>query len=216
MSNEPFKSREQTVPDLSGGFEFDSRKLDSVGLPTPDERDEILVESLKARLKKRSSKAGNFLRKALVGVTVFIGILALLIVAAVSAWSYSDSARSQFYTQFAVDERACGIKVGSSQISGRRYYSYRYTELFGFRFIDTSKINERTELFVRGQGYIVMGILADKTHWVSEVDIGETGVEPLDDAEMYAVYTANTVGLVSYKDFCFQANRSHPFQTEMD
>lgn len=177
-------------------------------------RDQLVTSLAKDRLDER--KRVNGFKRLMTWMFAGLGLLFVLLLAGGGyGWHYYQS--NAFYTDRDYVERACKIKVGNDFIQGRRYYTYHYRDLFGVRLYQTDNVDERTELFVRGQGYQIVGHKADGDFWDATVKQGEVGVEPLNEATMYTVFSNGKVGNVSYDGFCVQApNKSHPFATTME
>lgn len=99
------------------------------------------------------------------------------------------------------DERPCGALIGERQLTGYRQYSYPFNEVFGFRFIDTSKIDEKTIIRMNGSALHVVGI-DKKDWWALKIDQGETGIWTLKHATTYVFVAFGKTNVVPYNAFC--------------
>lgn len=170
---------------------------------------------LKAREKLKLKS--TLLAKAKRGVSVTaiaFSLLLMLVTLGIGGYGYYAYSAGEFYSSRATDERSCRIKISDDYyLMGRRYYSYRYTDVLGYRLVDTKGISERTELFIDSAEWIVIGHREDGSHWKEVWPKAEPGVLPLEDAKTYTVFSGRVAGSVTYDDFCKQFTKAHPFAT---
>lgn len=127
----------------------------------------------------------------------------LLILAACGIAAYGDYLWRNKTTGYNVDERPCHAEIGKQEVSGKRTYSYPYFEIMGFRFLDTSKVTERTQIDVRGTPFTVVGLKGEAQWKGYPVSSGERGILILDQADTYVFfYDEKSVGAVSYNTLC--------------
>ena len=165
-------------------------------------------------LASRRQGLGKKVKAGVSRVAMIVNLSLALVLTILVGVAYYHTTTGKFYSSRAVDERSCRITVGKDwHLLGRRYYTYNYTELFGVRLIDSSNIDERTELFVDSSEMIIAGVTEDGQWWSEEQPMGEPGVVPLKDAARYIVFSGKVVGSTTYQDFCKQFNKTHPFAT---
>lgn len=100
------------------------------------------------------------------------------------------------------DDRSCKVEYKDLTITGKRTYSYPFTEIFGFRFIDTKAIDERTVIDIRGDALVVVG-QSGSDWWSLAIGPGEQGIQILKAAESYTFVMGKKAVLVKSKEFCF-------------
>ena len=110
-------------------------------------------------------------------------------------------AQASFTSKMVVDVRPCEYNVKGMDIKGKRYYTYRYREVFGIRFIDVSKIDERTDILHEFKGTNVIGMNGAEW-WSLNLGKGEQTVKTLGKAESYTFVQDGLAGVVSYDNFC--------------
>lgn len=173
------------------------------------------IGKAKEKLVERQVTVGKAVRRTLHITYLIISLLSMLAVCGIIAggvWAYNQG---NFYSSRAIDERGCGMTVGKDWVVlGRRYYTYRYRDILGYRLIDTKGIEERTEMFMDASDMIITGVTKEGTFWYEKWPKGEPGVFPMPDAERYIVFSGEVVGTTTYHDFCKQFNKKHPFATE--
>lgn len=178
-----------------------------------EESTEERLLKARERLKVKqglTQKAKNGIKKV---TMLFCGLVTLIVLAACGTL-YVSYTNGDFYASRAVDERACRIKISDDYyLMGRRYFSYRYTDILGYRLVDTKGISERTELFLDSAEWIVIGHQEDGSYWREDWPKAEPGVLPLEDAKTYTVFSGKVAGSVTYSDFCKQFTKAHPFAT---
>lgn len=140
------------------------------------------------------------LRKSIIVnfAVLFVGMAIALSLAWVGVKYKYDQAESIR----AVDARPCVVDVGKTQVHGERKYTYRYRELFGFRIIETDKIEEATSYKLVGDDMIVLSIQTDGTHTRFVHQLGDIGSWDLQDADYYTFTTKAGSGVATYQNFC--------------
>lgn len=183
---------------------------------TPESRDLAIVSSMRYKLTENAKKAPGIIGRGIIRLAVIVMVAIFLIGSAAGVWGYFNYGKGsdQFFSQRQTDERTCQVKVGKDTIQGRRYYTYKFTEIFGYRFISTDMIDERTELFLKSQGYSITSIQKDFSSTSKTVGIGLMGAEPMPRAAAWVITSNGATAVVTYDDFCKQLNPTNPFATE--
>jgi len=126
----------------------------------------------------------------------FIGFF-LLGLAGYGAWAWEHRVQSAF-----TDYRTCSVKVGNKEVTGTRSFTYPFTEVLGYRFIDTKHIHQETKIDIRGDAITIVGTQGDKW-WAIPVGTGERGVQLLKPADAYTfVIDGKDAGVIEYNSFC--------------
>ncbi|QXN70552.1 hypothetical protein AGENTSMITH_148 [Bacillus phage vB_BspM_AgentSmith] len=113
----------------------------------------------------------------------------------------AKEAKDSFVSKTVVDVRPCEYNVKGVEVKGKRYYTYKYNEVFGIRFIDTSKIGERTDILHEFKGTTIIG-MNDSEWWSLNLGKGEPTIKTLGKAESYTFVQDGLAGVVSYDNFC--------------
>lgn len=113
----------------------------------------------------------------------------------------AKEAKDSFVSKTVVDIRSCEYNVKGVEVKGKRYYTYKYNEVFGIRFIDTSKIDERTDVLHEFKGTTIIG-MNDSEWWSLNLGKGEQTIKTLGKAESYTFVQDGLAGVVSYDNFC--------------
>lgn len=113
----------------------------------------------------------------------------------------TKTAMASMTSKYVVDKRSCEYKQKGVTVSGMRYYSYRYTEVFGVRLIDAEKISERTDIHHEFIATVVVG-MNDLEWWSLNLGKGEPTIKTLGKATSYTFVQDGLAGVVSYDDFC--------------
>jgi hypothetical protein len=129
---------------------------------------------------------------------VFGGGVAVIILAIVAIGYYGWS--NQISGRFS-DDRLCSSEIGGFKVTGKRTYSYPYMEIYGFRFIDTKKIDERTVVNISGDSMMILG-QSDDMWWSVAIGPGEQGIQILKEASQYTFVSGKKALIVSSKEFC--------------
>lgn len=175
---------------------------------------EDITWKMKERLAARSAQAARVAKRTFRFVTFSIATTIALVALGLGGYVwYKQYTQGNFYNQRMTDERTCKVRVGGGEMTGRRYYTYRYTDILGVRLISKDDIEERTDLNVSGAGYTVMSYDSDFKPTVINVPKGEVGIQPLPRAEAYAIFTDGKMGSATYHELCRNLNPSHPFAT---
>jgi hypothetical protein len=104
-------------------------------------------------------------------------------------------------TGYVTDTRSCSLEIDGKELTGTREYSYPFTEILGFRLIDTKHIEETTKVDIRGESLRVVG-LNNTEWWTVKVGVGEKGIQQLKPAHTYTFVLGDKVGVVPYRAFC--------------
>lgn len=113
----------------------------------------------------------------------------------------AKEAKDSFVSKTVVDIRSCEYNMKGVEVKGKRYYTYKYNEVFGIRFIDTSKIDERTDILHEFKGTTIIG-MNDSEWWSLNLGKGEPTIKTLGKAESYTFVQDGLAGVVSYDNFC--------------
>jgi hypothetical protein len=150
----------------------------------------------------------------LVRLTV-IGFLALVVIAAgIVVWYGYSTMKTDRFSAY----QNCSVKVGDLEMTGRRTFSYKYTELFGQRFIDNKQTLQSTTLDLKNVAITVVGQYvktkainpetgeapaAEERWWAISADAGERGAPILKGADNYTfVAGPKRVAVIKYEEFC--------------
>jgi hypothetical protein len=123
-------------------------------------------------------------------------LLAIAVVTGSGWWVYEH--RHQGYD---IVYRNCKWKLGDSELTGTRTYSYPYQEYLGYRLIQRDGVEEKTVVTVNGGGLTVIG-LKDTDFWVNNVKEGERGPVTLKDANNYVFQQGKNWAAAKYSEFC--------------
>jgi hypothetical protein len=115
-------------------------------------------------------------------------------------------------------ERSCSMALDKDLvITGKRSYTYKYQEVFGYRFTDTSTSFEKTTLDVRNIEMTVVGQYTkpkpidpttgvappgEERWWAIQTGIGDKDARVLKGADNYTFVVGKRVGVVTYDSFC--------------
>lgn len=164
-------------------------KLDNLdNIELPDDEVEVITEFGVVKRKKKSHYKYYFWLFILFMITATIAITA-------------KAGKDSMVTKRVVDKRSCEYNQKGVKVTGMRYYSYNYTELFGFRFIDTEKIEERTDIHHDFTATVVVG-MNNEEWWSLSLGKGEPTIKTLGKAESYTFVQDGLAGVVSYDNFC--------------
>lgn len=138
-------------------------------------------------------------RKGLsIGWYLLICLLIMLIPTGIWTWFYvNDHLERGRY----VDERPCQAQVSGEIIKGTRFYSYPYTTVFGYRLIDTTEIEMRTQIELTGSALTVIAQQGER-YWAMRGAVGERGIKILKQGEFYTFVTDKGVVQVKFEGFC--------------
>ena len=163
-----------------------------------DAKVEVLDEEVKPA-RGFKAKSRTVLARLAKGLMFWvIEVITVLLLAAGVFYYYYDSQP----TYSAADARTCVLTAGSHILTGERMYFYNYKEIFGWRLIDVSTIEESTMYDVEGFALTVVGV-KDGAKWFStKHELGETGYRPLGDAASYTFIINGVPAVTSYDDFC--------------
>jgi hypothetical protein len=157
-----------------------------------DEPGTRAADIMRAKAAAMAASAARLMRWVLGG-----GIaLVMLAMVAIGYYGWSNQITGRFS-----DDRLCSSEIGGYKVTGKRTYSYPYMEIYGFRFIDTKKIDERTVVDIRGDAVLILGQSADMW-WSVAVGAGEQGIQILKEANQYTFVSGKKALIVSSKEFC--------------
>lgn len=111
------------------------------------------------------------------------------------------AAQESMSSKTVVDTRSCVYNDKGVSVKGTRYYTYKYTEVFGIRFIDTSKIDESTDINHEFEATTVVG-MSDGAWWQLSLGKGEPTTKTLAAADSYTFFQNGNAGVVGYDQFC--------------
>jgi hypothetical protein len=107
------------------------------------------------------------------------------------------------------DYRECSWQVGKLEITGRRSYTYPYTEVFGHRFLEVDRVSESTIINLPREATTVVGVSQGKK-WTGDQQMeGPAGTMKLQRADTYVIVSGKNYGAFEYEAFCTQ----HPRET---
>lgn len=147
------------------------------------------------RMRARAQAAAKAKKVFKFTILIIVGLV-LLVAAALGYYGYMTRV-----TGYLVDERQCKWMVGDTELTGSRLYSYPYQEYFGYRFINTKVIDEKTKIDIAGNPIQVVGLSGDD-FWVVNVGMGERGKQVLKHADNYIFTMGKNVAVAKYKTFC--------------
>lgn len=149
---------------------------------------------MKMNARIAAQKAAAF-TKMTVRLTLLLLWFALLFVA---YYGYENRVTGTY-----VDHRECSLDLeGDYTVTGKRTYTYPYVEVYGFRVVQTSKIDEKTQIDLKGSSIVTIGQTNDEW-WAINNKTGEFGIQILKPANSYSfVVNGDRVGVVTYKSFC--------------
>lgn len=170
-----------------------SNMLDAT-VPVEITKIESGISDVKQRLATRSTiyrRTTKFLKWLLVIV------LLITFGCAYGLYSYVKSVPKQRAT----DIRYCSIQVGNTTVSGTREFSYNYHDYFGYRFIDTSKIDTKTSIDYGVTGLIIVGNNKDN-FWSFNSGGSVIGKIIIKPAERYTFIVNGKVNVIDDSVFC--------------
>lgn len=148
------------------------------------------------RMKSRAAKVKTVMMRTYLLIT-------LLLFAAVGGVGYYGHQQYMASGTRYTDYRPCSYvdEKHGVEITGRRSYSYMQHSIFGFQFRDMRKVNEQTQIDIKGNSITIVG-LTPEGWWASYVDEGERGIEILKPANSYVFTTLEKAAVVDYSSFC--------------
>lgn len=105
------------------------------------------------RIRTKAAAAARKTARITLLITVTVVVLAMIAVAGVGYYGWSTRV-----TGYAIDERPCSFDLQGMPLTGKRTYSYNYTEIFNFRYVDTTAVSEKTVLDVTGTAITIVGL----------------------------------------------------------
>lgn len=165
-------------------------------LPGLTERPDPAPE-LKDRLQKRS--VGYAFRKLL--FKVFMLMLVCLI--AVGFMTYAMAMKTMVKDTTS-DYKECKWTIGKYELTGRRTYTYPYTEIFGHRIIDRERVTEQTVINTPKDTITIVGLTDQKKWWGEQQEEGPAGTMKIKAGKMYVVVIGKNYGAFDHESFCKQ------------
>lgn len=147
---------------------------------------------IRAKAAAVASATATFMRWA-IGLSV---LLAILIVSAIGYYGWENRVTGRLS-----DDRMCKVEYKDLSITGKRTYSYPFMEIFGFRFIDTKAIDERTIVDIRGDAMMIIGQSGDDW-WSLAIGMAEQGIQILKPSDSYTFVVGKKAVVVKSKVFC--------------
>lgn len=208
-----FRNANPPVEGKSGGGDLMWTEDMSHGLnnPTPD-------KGAKARAKLIARNALRRTRK-IIRWTIAASISLIIILAAlVVTYAYKTATKGRINYEI-----GCSYKFRDGyEITGKRTFSEPYTELMGWRNVNTKEVTERTVIDIKGDAISILGQYtklkpidpetneappAEERWWGINVGLAEKGVQILKGADNYTFVVDTTkgpkkLGVVKYEDFC--------------
>jgi len=176
--------------------EVERKKIDGIS-DTELERDAAIIGlSALGRVKKEISQKKR--KRVLRGTLLLLVLVA--IVTGVVFWALQNVTRGHYTVP-----TECKVPFGDSEITGNRYRTYSYQELFGYRLTgDDSIVSERTEIKLPGETLTILGFDEAKGKWWRQnYAKGEFGTPMLKPTDKYWFVGEKTkTALVSYDGFC--------------
>lgn len=132
-----------------------------------------------------------------------LGVLGMFVVLLCSGAVFGYHQYQDRKIEWQVDYKECYLQLGNTVVEARRKYRYQSTSLLGFRFIDTSTMQEETELRGSGLAFTLVGH-SDKDWWSirNESNATSRNYTKLKPATIYTFVSAHHVGVVEYEAFC--------------
>lgn len=176
--------------------EVERKKID--GVPESDlVRDPAIIGL--AALKRTKQEIQQKKHKRVLRGTLLLLILVAIVTGAVF-WAIQNVTRGHYTVP-----SACKVPFGDSEITGNRYRTYSYQELFGYRLTgDDSIVSERTEIKLPGETLTILGFDEAKGKWWRQnYAKGEFGTPMLKPTDKYWFVGEKTkTALVTYNNFC--------------
>lgn len=173
------------------------------------------IEGREPSMSEKKERRDKFFEKLAIGrrlkkLFVLAAAIALL---ALVVWSYKTTVTIQqnggLLSKLVVDTRPCSIAVPGTEtvLTGSRSYSYRYREFNGWRWYDSSTVEEETRIDINGSGLTIIGSNANdpaSETWVKNIDLGERYSQLLVNKQRYTIlYGEKRIALtIDYRDMC--------------
>lgn len=132
----------------------------------------------------------------------FALLIAALIAGLIFGISYALLNNAATQGKYRVDSRPCSADVGDYKLTGVREYKYYEREFFGYRIIDTRKVEEVTYYNLPNADFKIVGVNHDGTYKDHTHRPGDTGRLPIDAADTYVFFLNGKVGTATYSAFC--------------
>lgn len=165
--------------------------------PGQAERDPgIMALGALARVQEENQRKKT---KRLIFWSVFI-----LLLAAIGLGGYTWVAANIVKGHYTVPYE-CKVPFGDTELTGHRYRTYGYQELFGYRLTGADSIvSERTEVKLPGENLTILGFNGTKGKWwrmnYAKGEFGNSILKPTD--KYWFVGDKKKTALVTYDAFC--------------
>lgn len=149
----------------------------------------------------RERKKMGLAKKALIGfwLLFFLCTAALVYLASL----VPDFMQYNVISRAVTDYRPCTIRFPNDEIiEGEREYSYTYTQLFGFRWNDTTTVAEKTFLTVNTGGLTAIASDGNGASEIKKVEMGEVKRLELPNYPQYTFMQGDQVVVLKYSAFC--------------
>lgn len=150
--------------------------------------------------RDRMKARAHTVKKVMIRTYMLVTLAVFAAIGGSGYWGYKQYMASGIrYT----DYRPCSYidEKHGVEITGRRTYSYMQHSVLGFQFRDMRKVNEQTQIDIKGNSITIVG-LTPEGWWASYVDEGERGIEILKPASSYVFTTLKKAAVVDYNSFC--------------
>ena len=149
-----------------------------------------------------------------VRMTIVVCLTLAVIAAGIIAWYGYTTMKTDRFSVY----QNCSVKVGDLELTGKRTFSYKFTEVFGQRFIDSKQTLQSTTLDLKNVGLTVVGQYVkpkpvnpdtgevpapEERWWAVSADAGDRGTQILKGADNYTfVAGPKRVAVIKYEEFC--------------
>lgn len=188
-------SSETTVDDALRTLK---RHVEELDLTEHQARGDVTIKALGALARVKQENAKRKTRKWALGMACVSLLAAIGFVA--TTYAQQNIVTSNYTT---VTE--CKIPFGDQPLEGKRFRTYKYKSLLGYRFGGNDDITtERTEVKLPGSGLTILGRDDEKTKpWRMSYAKGDYGTAILKKSDLYWFVGSNdTTTLVNDNEFC--------------
>lgn len=95
----------------------------------------------------------------------------------------------------------CKVVVGNVELTGKRYFTYGYKSILGYRLVNEQVVFEKTELDIRGEKMTILGSDKDKP-WRKLIATGDRSTDKLKNSDTYWFVTDKAFTMITHKDLC--------------
>ena len=178
--------------------------IDTVHVPVqaavePREPDVVRDPGAEARERLQKRSFSQAFRKVLLKMFMVV----LVVLAGWGAMAFAAISK-EMTTGTTTDYRECKWPIGKLEITGRRSFTYPYTEVLGHRIIDTSRVTESTTINLPRDAVTVVGITDKDNWWGGQQDEGPPGTMNLKPGKVYVVVVGKNYGAFDHDSFCNQ------------